>query len=361
MGGHFREVGTVAMIAVSVVVGILTISERLNSWTAFASLAVLGSIGCLYVIFRKIPSVLDPHSTQKLFSRQSRAVAVIALVVFTVVIAVTPVFFGAAPKIERIIPIDPVAGQQLQLFGTGLPAGTALEMWIGEHKVTNIAIATADYFDVLVPDEVSSGPIVIIQRRTLLPDFRLYYPLKDVQNLNRDVVLLTREIRRKENGVRVHFAIHNTMQNSYVKVDGIRLQSVVVEDMGSPNYQHERIDLGVHVLDPFAAPLVFDLQTQIDIQLLEEDPIRLEARQSDDFVFQLDLREVQSKLRFIFVIVLDFVDESGREGRICSNRLFVIETGNLGFKIPGDLLMTRASVEELKERSPIAQNVDCKI
>ena len=349
---HRKEIFATITSMLSTAVLLLTIGKALGGLRILVA-ALSGVVVCLYVIYRKVPSELEPLTRLPLFPRWGRRTALAVLVISIAVLAFSPMYLVPGPSIERLVPIDPVAGGKLQLFGHNLPAESALTMRIGRDSVSEISVATPDYLEVRVPENATSGPIVVTRKRRLLPDQRAVYPVTSVQNLTQDVVLLTEDIRENGAGQAILFSILNTTKQRTITINDVRLETVLVQDLSGPPYQQERIDLGIYsMLEDHTHGAILDLLRQESIRLTDGTyTVKLPPMSSASFRFELRSPPTQHHIKLVFVIVIGFFDDTGASARAYSNRLFAFEMSDIfGISASESLPLNRSSIDILEQK-----------
>jgi hypothetical protein len=350
---HWKEFSAVIASSLTIVVTIVVIGEKLHPIIPILISMASCIAVCVYVIRRRTRSSLKPESLLPLFGSRTRNAAKALLIMLCFVMVLCPFLYTSQPVIERINPIDPVAGGKLQIFGRHLPDSSSIQIEFAETKVTQYYTVSGNFIEVRVPEEIVSGPLRLRGKRRILPDRELVYPIVSVQTTNDDVVLITEDIRTDEDHYQVLFSALNTTKHRIITVYDIELEVVALEALESPNFLQERIDLGiVSIFTDDVMSTRIDLLTQSKVHLLDEAyTIRLAPMRTESFHFRLMRPDAQHKLRFIFVISVHFFDNAGSRGVVYGNRFFAVNSSDIsGISVPYNLPLNEESYRELEQQ-----------
>jgi hypothetical protein len=318
---------------------VVTVLKTLGDWWIPAG-ALVVLIACLLALLTKVTAktALSPATVVPLLQFRSwiRKAMYVVLGMASLVLVFSPIYLTPPPTIERLVPIDPVAGARLQMFGRNLPDESVLTMQLGKEAVSEIFAATRNYLEVRVPPTATSGPILLTKKRTWpLPSQTTVFPVISVQNPAMTVILLTEDIRKGATDVVLLFSVLNTTQRK-VTVNELRLETVRVINLGGPRFQEERADLGVASLfDVFEHKATLDLGMPKSLRLLDARyTLKLDRTTSTSFQFRLTSPQVQHHMKLEFVIVMEYFDDTGLCGRRFGNRLFEFETSETSGILP---------------------------
>jgi hypothetical protein len=165
---------------------------------------------------------------------------------------------------------------------------------------------------------------------------------------------VTEDVRQFDHDdVAVLFSILNTADDGRVIVNDIRLHTVLVEDLGTPNYQQERVDLGVvFIVDDRVTATKLDLLGEVETHLLSDrQTIEVPAASSTSLQFRVTNSASEHHMRFVFALIIEYFDDSGDRGRAVSRHLFTLETSDLGgISLSEMTLLSTAALEQLRTR-----------
>jgi hypothetical protein len=318
---HWKEVSAVVTSLLGTTISILTVWEKVDPKFRFPALLICASVCFCYVIFRKVPS----QNTYHLFGISIYKIEKVILIIFVVIMFLIPALSSPKPIIEKIIPVDPVAGNKLQLFGRNFPERSNIELKLGSTRLTDYNIIDKQFIEVEVPENVSSGPLYLKKKRKILPDINLIYPIVSIQKKDSGVILITEDIRSNVDQFKILFSILNASEQSTATVYDVQLEIIDIQAIATPNYQQERIDLGiVSIIGNYLANMNMDLLNPREIHLLEQKAIKLPPLSSESFSCNVLFPNSQQIRNLKFIISVEFFNSDGTTGTVYSNRIFSI-------------------------------------
>jgi hypothetical protein len=238
---------------------------------------------------------------------------------------------GPIPTIERLVPIEPVAGEKLQVFGGELPTGEALAVRIGAEPVSEIMMSTPDYLEVRVPANATSGPL-LVTKRGWPRDQSVAYPVDSVLDRSQQVALNIQDIRKSGEDVVISLSILNRSKQRSLTINDLRLKPIHVLNRGGPKYQQERIDLGVFTLHQGQSNSGHvSLTTSEGTSLMSDRYVfKLPPGDSDSLQVRLTSPSVQHQVEIAFIVVAKYDDDSGSPGECVGGSVLAFESSDVG-------------------------------
>jgi len=352
---YWKELTALLLSLLALLGAIIGFWEKMNVMLRIPAIAICGIIICIYIVYRKKTSEFDKKSLTHVFNIVIRRIAKYFMIFFVIMIVFWPVFANKYldfqnPEIEKISPIDPIAGGKLQIYGKNFPDSSNIGIEFGGIKVKQYYEITKNYIEIRVPENVTTGPLHLSQGRPLCKDFELFYPIITVQQIKNGLNLLTEDIRIDKDFFHILFSGINTSKKKTTVYD-IQIDIIALENLYGQNFLNERIDLGVILLSPEKKKTI-ELPKKLNVGLLSEKyVIKIEPMDSESFHLRIQSPNKQHDIKFIFIVSLHYFDENGDTSKVFSSRFFNISSNDQkGYTKSDDLPLNNESYIYLKKK-----------